>query len=264
MEGKRECGGRLDMDVVFVTGTAGSGKSLLTSALKTWYVNRGEDAIAVNLDPGVLALPYEPDVDVRLTIELRQVMEDYGLGPNGALILAADLVATKLEEIQEEIESYRPEYVIVDTPGQIELFAFRESGEFIVKQTRADSKALLFLLDPLLANTPTNFLSLALLSASVGLRMKVPMLSVLTKTDIAKEGVKRISLWSKDTRTFEDALAETKDSDQYSLYSELFRSVRRLSFGADLYPVSSATLDGMIALVGELARIGKGGEEFTD
>lgn len=252
------------MDVVFVTGTAGSGKSLLTSALKTWYVNRGEDAIAVNLDPGVVTLPYEPDVDVRGRVVLQELMEQYELGPNGALILAADLVATKLGEIQEEIDSYRPEHVIVDTPGQTELFAFRESGEFIVQELKADSKTLLFLLDPLLATTPSNFLSLVLLAASVGLRMKVPRLSVLTKRDIARDGVKRITEWSRDAKVFEDALSATKDSEAYSLYSELFRSIRRLAFGADLYPVSSTTQEGMIALVGELARIGQGGEEFTE
>jgi GTPase SAR1 family protein len=251
------------MDMIFVTGTAGSGKSLLTGALKDWYVGRGEDAIAVNLDPGVVKLPYEPEVDVRQKVELQEVMEEYDLGPNGALILAADLVATKLGEIQEEIDSFKAEYVIVDTPGQTELFAFRESGEYIVREASADSKVLLFLLDPLLANTPANFLSLALLSASVGLRMSVPKISVLTKRDIAKGGVKKILDWSRDAKTFEDALASTKDSEQYTLYAELFRSVRRLSFGADLYPVSSVTQEGMIALVGEIARIGRGGEEFT-
>jgi GTPase SAR1 family protein len=252
------------MDVAFVAGTAGSGKSLLTGALKNWYVKRGEDAIAVNLDPGVVELPYEPDVDIRDSVRLQDVMEEYGLGPNGALILAADLVATKLSELQEEIDSHRAENVIIDTPGQTELFAFRESGEFIVSELKADSKLLLFLVDPLLASTPANFLSLALLSASVGLRLNVPKITILTKRDIARDGVKRITEWSKDTRIFEDALAATKDGEQYSLYSELFRSIRKLSFGADLYPVSSTTQEGMIALVGEMSRIARGGEEFTE
>ena len=252
------------MDVSFVTGTAGSGKSLLTSALKNWYVNRGEDAIAVNLDPGVVDLPYEPDVDIRDRIQLQDVMQDYGLGPNGALILAADLVATKLGDLQEEIDSHRAENVIIDTPGQTELFAFRESGGFIVGELRADSKLLMFLVDPLLANSPTNFLSLALLSASVGLRLNIPKITVLTKKDIARDGVKRITEWSRDTKVFEDALAGTKNGEQYTLYSELFKSIRRLSFGADLYPVSSTTQEGMIALVGEMTRIARGGEEFTE
>ena len=247
-----------------MTGTAGSGKSLLTAALKDWYVNRGEDAIAVNLDPGVVDLPYEADVDIRESVQLQDVMEEYGLGPNGALVLATDLVATKLGQLQEQIESFNAENVIVDTPGQTELFAYRESGEFIVSELKADSKLLLFLVDPLLAGTPSNFLSLALLSASVGLRMNIPKITVLTKRDIAKERVKLIAEWSKGTRAFEDALAGTKNGEQYSLYSELFRSIRKLSFGADLYPVSSVTREGMIALIGEMTRIARGGEEFTE
>jgi hypothetical protein len=252
------------MDLVFVAGTAGSGKSLLTGALKDWYVSRGEDAIAVNLDPGVVDIPYEADVDIRESVQLQDVMEEYGLGPNGALVLAADLVATKLGQLQEQIESFNAENVFIDTPGQTELFAYRESGEFIVNELRADSKLLLFLVDPLLASTPSNFLSIALLSASVGLRLNVPKITVLTKRDIAKDRVKMIAEWSKDTKAFEDALAGTKNGEQYSLYSELFRSIRRLSFGADLYPVSSVTREGMIALVGEMTRISRGGEEFTE
>ena len=179
-------------------------------------------------------------------------------------MLAADMIATRLAQIQEDIDSYKPEYVVVDTPGQTELFAFRESGEYIVKESKADFKVLLFLLDPFLGNTPVNYLSMVLLSASVGLRMNVPRISVLTKRDIAKEEVKQILEWSKNSAAFESALASTRDSDLYVLHSDLFRSLRKLSFGADVYPISSVTQEGMIALVGEIARLGRGGEELSD
>jgi len=251
-------------DVTFVTGTAGSGKSLLTSTLKKWYVEKGENAIAVNLDPGVINLPYEPDVDIRQTVDLNDIMDQYELGPNGALIFATDMIATRLDSIQEEMESFNAEYAFIDTPGQTELFAFRESGEYIVKELRAESKVLLFLMDPLLADSPVNFLSLALLSASVGLRMNIPRISVLSKRDLAKDKVKQAMEWVNNSRTFEDALSSTKNADQYSLYSELFRGLRKLSFGVDLYPVSSVTREGIVALVGEMARISRGGEEITD
>ena len=218
----------------------------------------------MNLDPGVVNLPYEPEVDIRETIDLQDIMAKYSLGPNGALVLAADMVATSVAKVQEDIDSLNAEYVVVDTPGQMELFAYRESGEYIVKQMSADSKVLLFLLDPLLANTPVNFLSLALLSASVGLRLKVPKISVLPKRDLDTERTKTIVQWSRDAAVFEEALSQTREAEEYSLYSELFRSIRKLAFGVDLYPVSSVTLDGMVALVGEIARMARGGEEFTD
>jgi GTPase SAR1 family protein len=252
------------VNVIFVAGTAGSGKSLLTSALRDWYARKSANVITVNLDPGVLNLPYQPDVDIRDLIDFEEVMQTYKLGPNGALILAADLIATRLAEIQDQIESMGPDHVIVDTAGQTELFAFRESGSYFVRELSASSKILLFLIDPLLANTPKNFLSLTLLSASVALRLNVPRISVLTKKDIAHERTENIQRWSKNAATFEEDLATSKDGDEYSLYSELFKTLRKTSFGLDPYPVSSVSQEGFVALVGEISRLAQGGEELTD
>ena len=60
---------------VYFIGTAGSGKSTLTHNFKQWMTLRGLDAIAVNLDPGAENLPYEPDVDIRDWISLKEVMD---------------------------------------------------------------------------------------------------------------------------------------------------------------------------------------------
>ena len=65
----------------FITGTAGSGKSLLTSKLLQWYNDRDSFSISLNLDPGTLDLPYEPDVDVRNYIDINTLMSSYQLGP---------------------------------------------------------------------------------------------------------------------------------------------------------------------------------------
>src|SRR5208282_2622954 len=108
------------------------------------------------------------------------------LGPNGALIFANDLIASKLATIQEEMESTNADFAIVDTPGQIELFAFRDSGPYIARGLQGESKALLFLMDAVVASTPASFLSLLLLSISVQLRMEMPQLNVLSKVDLAK------------------------------------------------------------------------------
>jgi GPN-loop GTPase len=88
------------MDSIFITGTAGSGKSLLTSRLLQWYKDNQSYPISLNLDPGAVNLPYEPDVDVRNYIDINTLMENYGLGPNGSLVMASDMIATKLEDIQ--------------------------------------------------------------------------------------------------------------------------------------------------------------------
>jgi GTPase SAR1 family protein len=251
------------LNVVFVTGTAGAGKSLLTASLLSWYHEKSQNAISVNLDPGVVALPYEPDVDVRTMIDLQEIMKDYSLGPNGALIFASDLIASKLSEIQDDIDASNADYVVIDTPGQVELFAFRESGPYVAKGLRADSKAVLFLIDSILASSPTNFLSLLLLATSVHLRMELPMLQVLSKTDIGKDA-KEIAKWSREPSLFEQSLSSTKSGDSYTFYTQVFRALKNSSISPGLYPVSGYTRDGFIALVGELSRIATGGEEFEE
>ena len=81
------------MKSIFVTGTAGSGKSLLTSRLHDYYTKNGAFSSILNLDPGVESMPYAPDVDVRDHVDLVSIMKQYDLGPNGALIMASDLIA---------------------------------------------------------------------------------------------------------------------------------------------------------------------------
>jgi len=88
------------MNAIFITGTAGSGKSLLTSRLDQWYKARDNLAITLNLDPAVENLPYNPDIDIRDYIDINELKERYSLGPNGSIIMAYDLVATKIGEMQ--------------------------------------------------------------------------------------------------------------------------------------------------------------------
>ena len=142
------------MKVIFLTGTAGSGKSLLTSKIKEYYAKNSSFPATLNLDPGVEKLPYSPDIDVRNYVDVTSLMQQYELGSNGSLIMANDLVATKIDQIQTEIDNVNPDYLLVDTPGQIELFAYRQSGPFFVNNISADEKVNLFLYDGTLVSSP--------------------------------------------------------------------------------------------------------------
>ncbi|MEM2192392.1 MAG: ATP/GTP-binding protein, partial [Candidatus Hadarchaeales archaeon] len=118
--------------LLYLMGPAGCGKSTLSSALHDAISAQELDSITINLDPGVEWLPYTPDIDIRTYVSLSDVMKEFRLGPNGALIVAVDLVVNHLPEIREMVEKWNVDYVIVDTPGQMELFAFRETGPAVV------------------------------------------------------------------------------------------------------------------------------------
>ena len=252
------------MDAIFITGTAGSGKSLLVSRLLQWYRDNQSFPITLNLDPGAINLPYTPDVDIRDYIDIQTLMESYDLGPNGSLVMASDMIATRLDEIQNEVETLNPDYIIVDTPGQIELFAYRASGPYIVSNFRSDNKVTLFIFDGMLVSSPINYVSVALLASSIKLRLKISQVNVLTKRDLIVEKLKYILEWSTSSISLESALSNEKDAEFSLLSKDLVRGMGKGGFMQSLIAVSSITMNGMVNLAGALARILNQGEELRD
>ena len=252
------------MESIFITGTAGSGKSLLTSRLLQWYKDSQSYPISLNLDPGAVNLPYEPDVDVRNYIDINTLMENYGLGPNGSLVMASDMIATKLEDIQDEVDNLNPDYIIIDTPGQIELFAFRASGPYFVSNFQSDNKVTLFLFDGMLVSCPINYISIALLASSIKLRLKTAQVNVLTKRDLIIEKIHGILEWSSSSTSLESALNNEKDTEYSLLSKDLARSMAKGGFMQNIIAVSSLTMSGMVNLSATLSRILSQGEEIRD
>lgn len=249
------------MHTIFVTGTAGSGKSLLTARLLEWYHSYDVSPISVNLDPGVSKLQYDPDVDVRELIDYYSIMEDYNLGPNGSLILANDLISTKIDEIQHRVQELNPDYVIVDTPGQIELFAFRSSGPYFISNFYSDSKVALFTMDGTLATSPISFVSLMFLSQSIKLRLNIPQINVLTKRDKIIEKLPEILRWSNSIISLQQSLDQEKEIEQSLISKDLIRTLYKSGNMVSPIAVSNLTMNGMINLSAALSRILTHGEE---
>ena len=252
------------MKTIFVSGTAGAGKSLLTSKLHEYYTKNGAFAAILNLDPGVENMPYTCDVDVRDYVDYVSIMQQYDLGPNGAMIMANDLIASKIDDIQNDVNQINPDYLIVDTPGQIELFAYRSSGRFIVESITSEEKVNVFLFDGVLINTPVNFVSIALLATSIRLRLNLPTINVLTKTDLIGDKLKNILQWSTNLKTLENAIAKEADGDTYSLTTNILRGLNLGGFAQGLIPISNVTGDGLINFEGALSRILNLGEEVEN
>jgi len=252
------------LKTIFVSGTAGSGKSLLSSKLHEYYTKNGAFASVLNLDPGVESLSYNCDVDVRDYVDYVSIMQQYGLGPNGAMIMANDLIASKIDEIQNDVNKVNPDYLIVDTPGQIELFAYRSSGRFIVENLTSEEKTNIFLFDGVLINTPVNFVSIALLATSIRLRLNLPTINVLTKSDLIGDKLKEILQWSTNLKTLENAIAKDTDGDTYMLTTNILRGLNLGGFAQGLIPISNVTEDGFVNLEGALSRILNLGEEVED
>jgi GTPase SAR1 family protein len=252
------------LKIIFVTGTAGAGKSLLVSKIYEYYTSNGAFAAILNLDPGVENLPYSCDIDVRDHVDIISLMKQYDLGPNGALIMANDLIASKIDKIQDEIANVNPDYLIIDTPGQIELFAYRTSGPFLVENLDAEEKVNIFLYDGSLITTPVNFVSIALLATSIKLRLKISTINLITKTDLIGAKMKDILQWSTNLKSLETAISDEADGETYTLTTNILRSLNFGGFAQGLIPISSVTGEGMVNLESALSRIINLGEEVED
>lgn len=249
---------------LYIIGTAGSGKSTLTAAIKRWMYEHGHDALLVNLDPGAEKLPYEPDVDIRDWIVLNEVMERYSLGPNGAQILAADLLALQAGDVKAAIDSYRPDYVLLDTPGQTELFIFREAGKLVMDFLGpADRTAILFVADPFLAKSPSAFVSQIMLSATTQFRFQVPQVNVLSKTDLLKDEQRdRLREWSETPDVLENELYGERATLYNQLNADLFKILASMGTYTTLIPVSSESLEGIEDIYSRIQDLFAGGEDL--
>ncbi|TFG07431.1 MAG: GTPase [Promethearchaeota archaeon] len=245
----------------YFIGTAGSGKSTLTGALKDYLLNRDPEisVITINLDPGVKVMPYLPDIDIRDFIVLEEVMEEYQLGPNGAMILASDLMVNYLDDLKMEIDAFNPDWVLVDTAGQLELFAFRETGPLIASALGFGTiqRSVSFLFDSNFVLRPNGFISTLLLAASVQFRFKeIPQINILSKVDLLDEDqIDMIINWSQDFQALEDSTSERESGLIRELSMDLSEVFIEMGSTAELIPSSIKEENGLDLIFGYLQRV---------
>ena len=250
------------MNTVFIVGMAGSGKSLLTSSLQEWLRLRKQNVVVLNLDPGVQNLPYTADVDVRAYVDMEKLMVDYSLGPNGALVMASDLVGEHIEEIREEIDEGGADVLLVDTPGQMELFAFRESGSFISKALSDEEKAVLYLFDAPFCRNPLNYVSNMFIATAIYSRLALPQVYAFSKTDlVTSEELQDILNRSENLDSLESEIEMKLGATTSIVVRDLARSIITSGLEFDPVPVSARDNTGLVDLYAELTRMLTKGEE---
>ena len=242
------------MDVIFIVGTAGSGKSMMTSAISKSLSDDGWSSATLNLDPFSDNLTYEPTVDVRNYIDYNDLSRKYGLGANGAMVFSMDMLATIIDGVLSEVED--ADYLIVDTAGQLELFMFRQSGQYLFQRIGGENKALMFVSDLFLLSEISNFLMMQILFSAMSSKYNSPALQVINKIDLDEATAKRVKEWFLKPELPTDDLGKNAQA-----LSKVYRVARSSGLLSPAFFTSAATGSGMLELKAEISRIFKGGED---
>jgi len=163
-------------------GTAGSGKTTLSGAFGRYLKENGYSVGYVNLDTGVRDLPYSPDIDVRDDVTAWKIMEK-GYGPNGAIVESYDRLLPRVNVYVSEITKLAEEreYIIIDTPGQMETFLFHEFG--VKLMDGLPNPLAVYLFSPDILKKPEDFCFVRFFSLMIDLRLGTTTVPALSKID---------------------------------------------------------------------------------
>ena len=144
----------------------------------------------INLDPAVHNVPFDSNIDIRDSVNYKEVMKSYNLGPNGGILTSLNLFATKIDQILGLLEKRTAldpstpgknaiEHILVDTPGQIEVFVWSASGSILLDSLASTFPTVVaYVIDtPRTASTST-FMSNMLYACSILYKTKLPMILV--------------------------------------------------------------------------------------
>ncbi|KAG8461450.1 hypothetical protein KFE25_001054 [Diacronema lutheri] len=196
--------------VAIMIGMAGSGKTTLMQRLHADLEAASSAFYSINLDPAVRNLAYEPDIDVRETVDYKGVMKQYQLGPNGGILTALNLFATKFDQVLSLVErrvasETPPAHVLIDTPGQIEIFTWSASGAVITEALAASlPTVIVYVIDTPRSARPVTFMSNMLYACSILYKFRLPLVLVFNKTDVLPADF--ATEWMADCEAFQAAL----------------------------------------------------------
>lgn len=223
---------------IFFLGNAGCGKTRLAYAFNRWLKEGGFKSIVCNLDPAAEYFPYAPEFDIRRYVDARKLMVDEGLGPNGAILLAADMMCRMFKDWFKDILKYEVDFRVFDTPGQLEILLYRDSAVSLISRIGESGRNVgVFLAEARLVRNPVSLAVLLMQANITKVRLDMPLVLVVSKSDLRLR--KDLERLLSDYDYLESRIVEEGVGGQKSAAILLSRALAQMPWRQRLVKVSS-------------------------
>lgn len=180
------------MSVIFgqlVIGPPGSGKTTYCNAMSKFLEQMGRKVAVINIDPANENMEYTPLIDISELIKHDEVMSEFGLGPNGALVYCMEFLEANVRWLISKILNLKDYYLIIDCPGQVELYTHHKSVSSIAEKLTQNLVRLcsVHLIDSHHCSDPGKYLSSLILCTTTMLQIGLPHVNIMTKFDEMKK-----------------------------------------------------------------------------
>ncbi|XP_078038450.1 GPN-loop GTPase 2 [Augochlora pura] len=174
------------MSLIFgqlVIGPPGSGKTTYCHAMSNFLEKLGRKVAVINIDPANENMQYKPVVDISELIKHEDVMTQYSLGPNGALVYCMEFLETNVKWLITKILDLKEYYIIIDCPGQVELYTHHNSISTIADKLGQNLVRLcsVHLIDSHHCSDAGKYLSSLILCTTTMLKLGLPHVNIMTK-----------------------------------------------------------------------------------
>ncbi|BBG93045.1 P-loop containing nucleoside triphosphate hydrolases superfamily protein [Prunus dulcis] len=168
--------------IIIVVGMAGSGKTTFLHRLVSHTRESNVRGYVMNLDPAVMTLPFGANIDIRDTVRYKEVV-------------------SVIEKRADQLD-----YVLVDTPGQIEIFTWSASGAIITEAFASTFPTVIaYVVDTPRSASPVTFMSNMLYACSILYKTRLPLVLAFNKIDVAQH---QFALeWMEDFEAFQAAVS---------------------------------------------------------
>ncbi|GAB6019899.1 GPN-loop GTPase 2 [Chamberlinius hualienensis] len=172
-----------------IIGPPGSGKTTYCRTIQELLRTLKRKVVVVNIDPANDIIPYECAINISSLITEEDAMKELHLGPNGSLMYCMQYLEANTDWLLKQLSKYKGHYVLIDCPGQVELYTHDNSVKNIVQSLVKNHFSLcaVHLVDSYYCTDPATFVSALLTSLSTMLHIEMPHINVLSKLDLIEK-----------------------------------------------------------------------------